>query len=291
MSSLLLIVVYDVEHGSSCFIQTPDDKNIVVDLGVGSYKRSDDTFSPLAHLWNKYRVRHLDYVIVTHPHRDHLDDIDNFDAFSPRVLHTPRHLSDNEIRVANKPSESAIIEQFLKIRARYSHPVAADQELVSAANAGGVEFQFFQPFSCGRGNLNNHSLVTIVSYANSKLIIPGDNEAASWNELLERPAFVRAIRGCDILIAPHHGREAGYCANLFQHIRPKLTIVSDGPGSETSAVSKYCQQSTGWDVFSRSSGAESRRYCVTTASDETIVLKFGWVDTSRAQPYLNVTIA
>lgn len=70
--------------------------------------------------------------------------------------------------------------------------------------------RFFQPNTCSRSNLNNHSLVAVVSYAGSKIIIPGDNEAASWNELLEYPAFVQAIRGTDILLAAHHGREAGY---------------------------------------------------------------------------------
>jgi beta-lactamase superfamily II metal-dependent hydrolase len=290
MSQPLQIIFYDVEHGSSAYLRTPNGKNIVIDLGVGSYKRSSETFSPLGHLWHKYGIRHLDYVIITHPHRDHLDDIDNFNAFNPGVLWTPRHLTDEEIRTGNQRREGAIVERFIQIRTRYSSPVSEGQKLVNPANLGGVECRFFQPITCSRSNLNNHSLIFVISYAQSKIIIPGDNEAASWNELLEFPTFVQAVAGADILVAAHHGREAGYCEHLFEHIAPKLTIVSDGPGSETSAVGKYCQKSLGWDVYSRTTGQKTRRYCLTTASDQTIVVKFGRVDSTGGR-YLNVTTA
>ncbi len=39
--------------------------------------------------------------------------------------------------------------------------------------------------------------------------LPGDNEPPSWEELLAKPDFVEAIRGTDILLAPHHGRPEG----------------------------------------------------------------------------------
>jgi competence protein ComEC len=280
------MVFYDVEHGSSAFLQTPNDKNIVIDLGVGSYKRSNETFSPLAHLWEAYGIRKLHKVIITHPHTDHIDDIGNFDFFSPLTLHTPRHLTDAEIRAGNQPTDAPLLDKFLEIRRRYSHPLAPEN-ILNAANFGGVEFGQFIPTLCSRNNLNNHGLVTIVTYAGSKILIPGDNEAPSWNELLELPAFVSAIKGTDILVAPHHGREAGYCDSLFEHIAPKLTVVSDGPGSETSATTKYCNKSSGWTVYSRSTGGGSVRKCLSTASDQTIVVRFGL---GAERPYLNVTI-
>jgi competence protein ComEC len=42
------------------------------------------TFSPILHLKNNWNVRQLDYVGVTHPHLDHIDDILNFDEVSPK---------------------------------------------------------------------------------------------------------------------------------------------------------------------------------------------------------------
>ena len=91
----LKFITWDVEHGSSAYIQTPNGKNIVIDLGA---RRSVDTgFSPLAHLWHQWGVRHLDLVVVTHPHMDHIEDILALDNFSVQVLVRPRHLTEEEI--------------------------------------------------------------------------------------------------------------------------------------------------------------------------------------------------
>jgi hypothetical protein len=39
------------------------------------------------------------------------------------------------------------------------------------------------------------SLVVVVSYADLKMVIAGDNESPSWKELLNDPTFVAAIKG------------------------------------------------------------------------------------------------
>ena len=75
----LQIVVWDVQHGNATYIKTPGGKHIVQDLGIGSYGEGRSEFSPLLHLKNG-GVNRLDGVIITHPHRDHLDDIFNFDT-------------------------------------------------------------------------------------------------------------------------------------------------------------------------------------------------------------------
>lgn len=81
-TDVLEIVFWDVQHGS---IRTPNGLNIVQDLGIGSYS-SDEKFSPLLHLKSKYKVEGLDEVIISHPHKDHIQDIINFDRLKPRVV-------------------------------------------------------------------------------------------------------------------------------------------------------------------------------------------------------------
>ncbi len=48
----LEVVFWDVQHGNSAYIKTPNDRKIIQDLGIGSIKGKSD-FSPLAHLYNK----------------------------------------------------------------------------------------------------------------------------------------------------------------------------------------------------------------------------------------------
>ena len=140
------------------------------------------------------------------------------------------------------------------------------------ANNGGVTIKRFHPHQCPKSNLNNHSLVTIISYGSVKILSPGDNEACSWEELLKMPDFKQAIAGTNILIAAHHGRESGFHKELFNYISPLITIVSDGRAQDTNASSRYSAVSDGWDVKKRSGGKE-KRYCLTTRTDGTIEVK------------------
>ena len=88
---MLKITFFDVDHGNAIHVQTPNNKHFMFDLGVGSYS-SGKEFSPLRYLRNR-GINQLDGVIITHPHTDHIDDIGNFDAFSPKVLWRPTHLT------------------------------------------------------------------------------------------------------------------------------------------------------------------------------------------------------
>src|SRR4029077_10477788 len=208
---MLEITVWDVGHGNAAYIKTPNDRHIVVDLGDDG----GDKFSPLRTLHGR-GIRQLDVVLVTHPHRDHLDDIFNFYLLAPVTFSTPRHLSDADIRSGNRAADLLIVQRYLEIRQHYTGGRDPAHDLAVPANYGGAVFQVFAPFRCPTGNLNNHSQVVVVSYAGLKMVLPGDNEAPSWNELLADPTFVAAVKGADVLLASHHGRDAGYCADLFE---------------------------------------------------------------------------
>ena len=267
-------VFWDVQHGSAAYIRTPNGKHIVIDLGTGSHE-GNTPFSPLLYLKYKHNVQRLDAVIITHPHRDHLDDIFNFDALSPKAFCRPVHLSETDVRRGNQSRDSAVIDKYLEINSRYTGSIASASNPFLPNNNGGVTIQPFMSSACARSNLNNHSLVTIISYGGLKIIIPGDNEKPSWNDLLEREDFRAAIQGTHVLVASHHGRESGFSPALFNHISPYLTIISDGPAKETSVSDRYAQRTRGWHVDKRSSRTTQERKCLTTRNDGVIVVRFG----------------
>lgn len=269
---MLSIVIWDVQHGSAAYIKTPNGKHIVIDLGVGDTSEGSETFSPLSCLRAR-EVKQLDEVIITHPHRDHLDDIFEFDNLNPRVLRRPKHLSEQEIREGNRPGDSRILDKYLEISNRFSQPVPQQNDPENADNNGGVVITTFTPTDCSKSQLNNHSIITFLSYASTTICIPGDNESPAWCELISKQAFRNLLKSTSILIAPHHGREAGYCSDVFEHCSPRLVIVSDGPGSDTSAVSKYYEHSKGWPVRSRSTGKTETRYVLTTRNDGTVEIQ------------------
>jgi len=284
----LLIVCWDVQHGSSTYIKTPNKKHILQDLGTGKYKNKDEHFSPLNYLKDNWDVKRLDEVIITHPHKDHIKDIKNFNKLSPLVFTRPRDLSKEEIMEGVREKDKSLFEEYFKIDEDYNASVHSDEDLENTANTGGASIWPFFPQTCSISKINDCSIVTVVSYADSKVVIPGDNESASWEALLERDDFRSAISDADILIAPHHGRKSAFYPDLFDYFEPKLTVVSDGPETETSAVDLYSSKSSGWRVHHRNGGSSEVRRCITTRKDGVITVKLGYKRQER--PFIHVTI-
>lgn len=285
---MMKLIIWDVQHGSSAYLKTPLGKHIVIDLGSGDHSGNNVNFSPLLHLKNKCGVTQLDEVIITHPHTDHIDDIMNFDALRPKVILRPNHLSEDDVKKANPSKDQKKIDKYLEINKRYSLPVEDSENPKLGKNNGGVNIQTFIPTNCGTSNINNHSVVTIIEYLGAKILIPGDNEAASWKELLEKSSFIKAIKDTDIFVASHHGRESGYYSELFKYFNPKLVIVSDGPEVETSVTDKYSKIASGWNIYKRSENEKipHERKCLTTRKDGTLIIKVG-KDNNRT--FMNVT--
>lgn len=270
------IVFWDVQHGKSTYIRTPDGKHIVQDLGTGKYSNNNSEFSPLLYLKNKYKVQQLNLVVITHPHKDHVDDIMNFEKLNPKTFSRPKNLSKDKIMKDVRNNDKKLFEKYFEIDKRYNEPAPYANSPRNPVNNGGAKIKSFYPKNCSDSNINNHSTVTVVSYAGVKVILSGDNTPCCWKELIENhDGFIEAIKDADILLAPHHGRESGWYENLFDYFEPKLTIISDKESVETSFVDEYRKKTTGLNVKSRGTGNIKKRKCLTTRSDGAIFLSIG----------------
>ena len=283
----LNITIWDVKQGLAIHIITPNRKYITIDAGVGS--NEDTNFYPLYHLHKKYGVEKIDYAIITHPHKDHIEEIKNLKALSPRVLLRPNHIRKDDLNWEKISDEDKIIfEEYFDFSDKYALPVSDKENPKLPENNGGVIIKTFHPKSSPKNNLNNHSIVTILEYAKSKVLIPGDNEPPSWKELLAQSEFKEAIKNVDVFVAPHHGRESSFYQPLFDYFKPKIVIISDGKATNTNASSKYSNIAEGWTVFSRTEeGLKEKRYCLSTRQDGMILIKMGY--NSGKKPFLNIT--
>jgi len=283
----LEIIFWDVQHGSATYIKTPKPLHIIKDLGTGSYLEKDGSFSPLVHLRDNYGIS-PDYVIISHPHRDHIDDILNLDIARRFVLTRPRHISEEKIRENIQIKDIEIFEKYLKMNRIFNIEVLPEENPESPLNNGGVNINTFIPDKCDISNFNNHSVVTVLEYAGIKVLLTGDNEEASWRELLELEKFRNTISNTDIFLASHHGRESGLCTDIFKCFKPKVTIISDGRNPDDQAINRYREYSTGWKVFHRGDGNSEHRMCLTTRNDGVIKVKIGY--NKDKSNYLYITI-
>lgn len=289
MSNKCTVMFWDVQHGHATYIKTPNERHIVVDLGTGNYSGNNIEFSPLRHLRNNWNVKQLDFVVITHPHLDHIDDILNFDLLSPKVLSRPKQLTNQEVMERARDRDKAKFAKYCEINDRYNSSIdgSSPNNTSNPDNWGELKIVTFTPKNCNHNNFNNHSIVVVIEYADMKIVIPGDNEKCSFDELLEKEEFKQAIKDADILLAPHHGRESGYNADFMNLVNPRLTVVSDGRFCETSANARYTAKSRGWKVHKRNGDSRDRK-CLTTSSDGEVLVEFGYQNNGNR--FLSVTI-
>ena len=79
----------------------------------------------------------------------------------------------------------------------------------------------------GKGDTNADSMIVKVSHNNRSILITGDAEGETWNDV---PNDRRALLQSDVLIIPHHGSLTNESTNeeILAEIRPKVCFISAG---------------------------------------------------------------
>ncbi len=268
MAKLATMTVWDVQLGLSVHVKAPNGKYIVIDLGTGTHESGNS--SPLT----KRRYDNIAYMIITHPHLDHIDDILNFDLNSPKILHRAKSLSNDEVMKGVRYCDRAKFEKYCEINNRYSSPVTLQDENYTGNpdNYGGLDIQTFSTSDCDYSNFNNFSTITVFTLSMVKIVVCGDNETESLDILMNRRGFKSAIENADVLVAPHHGRESAYHSGFVSLVNPRITIISDTEKTDTSASDRYSCMSRGLNVDGQT------RKCLTTRKDGNIKVVFGESD-------------
>lgn len=206
----LHLKIYDVGQGDAIFIRTPAGKQILVDGGPSSR-----VIGELSHDLPFYD-RRLDLLVLTHPHADHLVGlIEVLRRYRvEHVLFNPVSHTTDEYRT------------FLKLIWEGRTPVWRGYSGDVFDLGGGVSFRVVWPGGAndletyGKSNLNNTSLVLLLTYGDFKALLTGDAEAGIQDFWDLGPVTMVKV--------PHQGALDGLNANLLAKIKPKLAVVSVG---------------------------------------------------------------
>lgn len=284
MAKQAIMKVYNVQLGLAIHIKAPNGKYLVIDLGTGN-DESGNT-SPLSLLQNE----DIHYMILTHPHLDHIDDILQFDDNPPTILWRAKSIKNEEVMDGVRECDKPKFEKYCEINDRYTRTIGTDEDPTTESPFDGMTVDKYNITTCDKSNFNNFSPVTIVRLSNIKIVICGDNETASFEKLMNQTGFSDAVKDADILVAAHHGRETGYYKDFVDNVNPRLTIISDTSKSTTTAQTKYSNSSRGWNVHNKNTGDDEKRYCLTTRNDGNIEIVFGESYNPNYSNILSVTI-
>ncbi len=211
---MLKLIVFDVEQGQCVYVRTPNDYGILIDCGRSP---SGETASPAKWLagneassLTQINGHALASLIVTHPHENHVKDIDAvMQHLSPAIVY-------GETGGEWQSSVDSLEGVDLGATVHWFSLSQAEAEQLG----GGP-----------RSITNNRSLVTVISYKSAegyawKIVVAGDNDARGWEALLAKPEFRAEIAETDFFVTSCHGRESGFCAETFAAMGKPLANIS-----------------------------------------------------------------
>jgi beta-lactamase superfamily II metal-dependent hydrolase len=174
----LTVKFYNVEHGSCTHIITPNGKHFLVDIGTKAEK------SISQYLKNKY-LRDgniLDYLIVTHPHVDHIADLENLYKYEikPRVLWRDKDAFPLKILHNDSPAQVSLKKKANEMNDEYNHPIEYIESPVNPDFNGGLHIDTFSATvsEVEKSDLNFFSCVLVLRYSGFKIVLTGDNPAS-----------------------------------------------------------------------------------------------------------------
>lgn len=213
----------DVGQGDSILIRTPAGKTVLIDAGDGQ--------TDVVHLLQAEGVDHLDLVVATHPHADHVGGMEKVVvAFPPKVY------VDNGLAHTTETYHSlmrAIEGESIPYRTALSGTVfnLDDDAKIEILLPGDTRL------SNTRSDLNANSVVTRLTHGSDCFLFTGDSEEPTEQLLLQH-----GIAQCDVLKVAHHGSEYSSTQGFLDAVKPKIALVSVGadnryhhPGRETMA--------------------------------------------------------
>lgn len=268
MAKLATMKVWAVDLGLAVHIKAPNGRYIVIDLG------SKDGVSPLQSLEGK----DVGYLVITHPHHDHFSDIRNIDCVNPDVLWRVTAFSREELMEGVRASEKDDFKKYCDFSDRFNKDVSSQKKPSSGIPFDGLTATVFSTNSCNKNNINNFSGIVVLQLGNAKVVVCGDNQKESFENLIKEENFKKAVAKAYVLVAPHHGRDSGFYDEFVNMVEPYITIISDTAKSDTSVTEKYEAKTKGCNVINRSSEKAEERKCLTTRNDGNIKVIFGESD-------------
>ena len=248
--------ILNVEHGFSAYAIGGDGSIIMFDCGRSQWLQPSDYLK-------EQQVHVIRNLFIMNYDEDHISDLPNvYDKFKVELLTRNNTMNANNLRQLKIAPLSPAMQLLLEMIEVYTGQVLA-QDLEIPGVLTTTFFNDYPTFT----DTNNLSLLTFLDIGGTSFVLPGDLERRGWLALLENPAVCTRLANVDVFVASHHGRESGYCSQVFDWCKPSLVVISDGPiKHETQEMAGvYGKHASG--AWFNISGKQEWRKVVTTRND------------------------
>lgn len=198
----------DVGQGDSTIVIS-DESTMLIDSGD-----RDENNKVIKHL-KKMGIKRLDYIIITHPHSDHIGEmseiIDSFDVGKVIMMKVPD----------NKVPTSKIYENMLNsIKSKKLKISPAKDEVFDFGN---TKVYLYTPKG-EYSDLNNYSVLVKIVHEDNSFLITGDCEKAEEKDMLVQSFDLSA----KVLKVGHHGSSTSSSKEFLEAVLPRYAVISCG---------------------------------------------------------------
>lgn len=229
----LTISMLDIGQGDAVLIQT-GAKNILIDTGDDKYyedgKKGKENTQLLSEL-QKLKIDHIDTLVMTHAHADHIGKADKVIA-----QYGVKELVYNGI-----PSTSKYFINALKA----AKANGTQQVKVKAGDVldfgNGVSFEIVSPSQSlidedtaaikakKKVDVNNESVVGRLTFGNFAMLFTGDAEGPVEKDMVA--SYGKKLK-CQVLKAGHHGSKTSSTAEFLKLVQPESVVMSLGVNNQ-----------------------------------------------------------
>ncbi|HIJ65519.1 MAG TPA: DNA internalization-related competence protein ComEC/Rec2 [Candidatus Hydrogenedentes bacterium] len=215
------VVFLDVGHGDAAFIRSPEGTTVLIDGGdsIEYIEAGRRVVAPF--LWASH-VSHLDYVVMTHPDRDH----------GGGLAYVIDHFTVGRVILNPLATDQRVEEEILARCAERRIPVQRMAKGDTIPIAGGTLEVLHPPSTWPPTSPNNDaSLVLRLDWPGMDVLFTGDIEVEA------ETAVVSTDCRATVLKAPHHGSRTSSSQRFIDCVMPRHCVVSTGGYGGRQAVS------------------------------------------------------
>jgi len=275
----LQIYFIDVEGGQSTLIVSPSGQSLLIDTGWPGFENRDA--NRIAVAAKAAGVKKLDYVLITHFHRDHvggvvqLTDKMPIDTF---VDHGPNQ-EDSDVTREDYAAYEKLLPKHHHLVLKPGDGLPIKGLTVKALVAAGEHIQFPLPGAgtanefCGSEpeppadvTENPQSLGVLITYGKFRFLDLGDLTKDKELGLMCPNNLIGTV---DLFLVSHHGTASSDSKALVHAIHPRVAVINNGAHKGGSAQV--------WQTVHDSPGIEDvwqLHYAVETGADHNVAEKY-----------------
>ncbi|KOA21309.1 ribonuclease BN [Clostridium homopropionicum DSM 5847] len=204
----LRIHYIDVGQGDAALIQI-NNKNLLIDSGPDKK----------AYLYlRKLGIKTLDYVIITHPHEDHIGGLN----YIIKNINTKTYYLPNVI------SSSESFKNVLQSLRSKNFNVSTGKAGIKIDLDKNLSLLMLSPVNNLYTEINHYSIVLKLNFMETSFLFCGDSEIINEEEILSKGYNIDS----DIIKIAHHGSNSSTSENFLNEVSPKVAVISVGKDNE-----------------------------------------------------------